>query len=154
MVNSPKVATYDLKPEMSAMEVKDKILAALDKEYYDLLIINLANCDMVGHTGVYPAIIKAVETVDSCCAEIVSKILDQEGTVIITADHGNAEQTRLEDNSPMTSHTKNPVPLSLISGKHRPIRERGQLCDVAPTILELLNLPIPEDMTGRSLLIK
>ena len=154
MVNSPRVATYDLKPEMSAFEVKDKITEALKKGLYDLIVINLANCDMVGHTGVYPAIIKAVETVDECCSELVEIILEQDGIAIITADHGNAEQTRLEDNSPMTSHTKNPVPLSIVSNRKISIRERGQLCDVAPTILDLLNLSIPEEMTGQSLLIK
>jgi 2,3-bisphosphoglycerate-independent phosphoglycerate mutase len=154
LVDSPKVATYDLKPEMSALEVTEKLLSALEKGGYDLIVCNFANGDMVGHTGVYEAIVKAVETVDRCVGQVVDAVVSRGGVVLLTADHGNAEQTRLEDGSPMTAHTQNPVPLSMIGGPPGlGLREGGRLSDIAPTILDLLNLPAPSQMSGRSLLV-
>jgi 2,3-bisphosphoglycerate-independent phosphoglycerate mutase len=153
LVNSPKVATYDLKPEMSAFEVRDKLVEAIDSKKYDVVICNFANGDMVGHTGVYEAIIKAVETVDTCVNDVVQAVLRQDGVCILTADHGNAEQTKLPDGSPMTAHTTNPVPLTVVGSDARGLREGGKLCDVAPTMLELLGIGKPAEMTGESLLI-
>jgi 2,3-bisphosphoglycerate-independent phosphoglycerate mutase len=152
LVDSPKVATYDLKPEMSAFEVRDKLVEAIKSGNYDVVICNFANGDMVGHTGVYDAIIKAVETVDTCVHDVVEAALAQGGGAILMADHGNAEQTKLEDGSPMTAHTTNPVPLTIIGAGSAPLREGGMLCDVAPTVLKLLGIAQPADMTGTSLL--
>jgi 2,3-bisphosphoglycerate-independent phosphoglycerate mutase len=154
LINSPKVATYDLQPEMSAYEVRDKLLGAVESDKYDLIICNFANGDMVGHTGVYPAIIKAVEVVDKCVGEVVSKMTKTGGVSIIMADHGNADKTTLPDGSPMTSHTKNPVPLSIINGGKLQLRDDGSLCDIAPTILEIMNIKKPVEMTGTTLIIK
>ena len=153
LVKSPSVPTYDQKPEMSAFEIRDKILQALGKDRYHVIIINFANGDMVGHTGVFDCIVKAVETVDQCCRDITRAVLDRNGTVIITADHGNAEATKLQDGSPMTSHSKNPVPLTVVAPRPLRIKSRGKLCDIAPTMLELLGIAQPEEMTGESLLI-
>lgn len=154
LVNSPKVATYDLQPEMSALQVSEKLLGAIEDGDYDLIVCNFANGDMVGHTGVYDAIIKAVAHVDHCVGRVVDAVLARGGVVLLTADHGNAEQTRLEDGSPMTAHTRNPVPLSLIGAEPGlGLREGGRLSDIAPTILELLGLPQPKAMSGQSLLI-
>ncbi len=154
LVNSPKVATYDLKPEMSAFEVRDRLLDEIEKGKFDLIICNFANCDMVGHTGIYKQIVKAVETVDQCCGEVAEKILSLNGTVILTADHGNAEQTKFSDGSPMTSHTKNRVPFTLISHKLKNVKLRnsGSLCDISPTILKILEIEQPEEMSGISLI--
>ncbi|MBN1576316.1 MAG: 2,3-bisphosphoglycerate-independent phosphoglycerate mutase [Chitinispirillaceae bacterium] len=155
LVNSPKVATYDLKPEMSAFEVRDKLVEAIDGKNYDVVICNFANCDMVGHTGVYDAIITAVQTIDTCVHDVVQAALRQQGGVcILTADHGNAEQTKLPDGSPMTAHTTNPVPLTVVGSDAKTLREGGKLCDVAPTVLELLGIEKPKEMSGTSLLIK
>jgi len=153
LVNSPKVATYDLKPEMSAFEVRDKLVESIDSGKYDVVICNFANCDMVGHTGVYDAIITAVQTVDACVHDVVQAVLRQGGACILTADHGNAEQTRLPDGSPMTAHTTNPVPLTVIGSAAKALRAGGKLCDVAPTMLELLGIDQPKEMAGNSLLI-
>ncbi len=153
LVNSPKVATYDLKPEMSAFEVRDKLLAAVTSDKYDVIIANFANCDMVGHTGVFDAIITAVETVDTCVYEVVEAIRARSGISIIFADHGNAEQTKLADGSPMTAHTTNPVPLTIIGAGNIQLRDDGSLCDVVPTALQLMDLEQPADMTGKSLII-
>jgi 2,3-bisphosphoglycerate-independent phosphoglycerate mutase len=153
LVNSPKVATYDLKPEMSAFEVRDKLVEAIDGKKYDVVICNFANCDMVGHTGVYDAIITAVQTVDTCVHDVVEAVLRQGGACIITADHGNAEQTKLPDGSPMTAHTTNPVPLTVVGSEATALRSGGKLCDVAPTVLELLGIEKPKEMSGASLLI-
>ena len=153
LVNSPKVATYDLKPEMSAFEVRDKLVEAIDSKKFDVVICNFANCDMVGHTGVYDAIVKAVETVDSCVNDVVAAVRRQGGVCILTADHGNAEQTKLADGSPMTAHTTNPVPLTVVGSEAKRLRSGGRLCDVAPTMLELLGIEKPAQMTGESLLI-
>ena len=153
LVPSPKVATYDLKPEMSAFEVRDKLVEAVNSGKYDVIICNFANGDMVGHTGVYDAIIKAVETVDTCVHDVVEAVRHQGGACIIAADHGNAEQTKLEDGSPMTAHTTNPVPLTVIGAGSFNLRTGGKLCDIAPTMLELLDIPKPADMTGVSLIV-
>lgn len=152
IVPSPKVATYDLKPEMSAPEVTDEVIARIGK--YDLIILNLANPDMVGHTGVISAGIKAVEAIDACVARIVPAVLAQGGVCLITADHGNCEQMRNPDGSPNTAHTTNLVHLIYAAEDAGSFRiEDGILADVAPTILVLLGLPQPKEMTGRSLLV-
>jgi 2,3-bisphosphoglycerate-independent phosphoglycerate mutase len=138
---------------MSAFEVRDKLVEAVKNGKYDVVICNFANGDMVGHTGVYDAIIKAVETVDTCVHDVVEAVRRQGGACIIAADHGNAEQTRLKDGSPMTAHTTNPVPLTLIGAGSVRLRSGGRLCDIAPTMLELLDIPKPAEMTGTSLII-
>lgn len=151
LVNSPKVATYDLEPEMSAFEVRDKLIEAIQSDAYDCIICNFANCDMVGHTGIFDAITKAVETVDQCTRDVTEAVLGKGGVCILTADHGNADQTKLPDGSPMTSHTTNPVPLTIVGAGDVKLKTKGQLSDIAPTILTLLDIPIPEEMTGTSL---
>jgi 2,3-bisphosphoglycerate-independent phosphoglycerate mutase len=154
LVPSPKVATYDLKPEMSAFEVRDNLVEAVKGGKYDAIICNFANGDMVGHTGVYEAIVKAVETVDTCVHDVVEAVVAAGGACMITADHGNAEQTQLEDGSPMTAHTTNPVPLTLIGAGNFNLRPDGKLCDIAPTFLELLGIKKPPEMTGSSLIVR
>ncbi|MBN1602406.1 MAG: 2,3-bisphosphoglycerate-independent phosphoglycerate mutase [Chitinispirillaceae bacterium] len=154
LVNSPKVATYDLQPEMSAFEVRDKLVEAIKSNKYDAVICNFANGDMVGHTGIFNAVIKAVETVDTCVHDVVEAALSLGGVCILTADHGNADQTQLEDGSPMTAHTTNPVPLTVVGAGNVKLRENGKLSDIAPTVLDLLGVEKPADMTGNSLLIK
>lgn len=156
LVNSPKVATYDLQPEMSAYEVTDKLLEDLNTDPKDVIILNYANCDMVGHTGIFDAAVKAVETVDTCLGKIVPKILELGGTVLLTADHGNAENMYAEDGSPFTAHTTTNVPFLYISNEAngKGLREGGRLCDMAPTILDVLGLSKPDEMTGESLIIK
>lgn len=151
LVNSPKVATYDLQPEMSAYEVRDKLLEAIGSKQYDCIICNFANCDMVGHTGIFDAIVKAVETVDECTGDVAEAVLAQDGICILTADHGNAEQTQLDDGSPMTAHTTNAVPLTLMGAGNVELRDDGKLSDIAPTVLDFLGIPQPEEMTGSSL---
>lgn len=151
LIPSPKVATYNLQPEMSAEELKDEILKRLDMDKYDLIVLNFANPDMVGHTGSIPATIKAVETVDKCLGEIVDKLLEKGGKALVTADHGNAERLRDEvDGSVITAHTNNKVPLIFVGGKGK-LRE-GILADLAPTILDIMNLDKPKEMTGKSLI--
>lgn len=152
LVDSPKVATYDLKPEMSAYEVRDKLVEAIDSEKYDVVICNFANCDMVGHTGVYEKIVEAVETVDTCVHDVCEAFLKKGGAVILTADHGNADQTQLEDGSPMTAHTVGPVPVTVAGAGDIKLRKDGSLCDIAPTMLQLLGLKQPEEMSGKSLI--
>jgi 2,3-bisphosphoglycerate-independent phosphoglycerate mutase len=152
IVPSPKVATYDLQPEMSAREVTDEVLARMAN--YDLIILNFANPDMVGHTGVLDAGIKAVETVDECVARIISKLLDLDGKCIVTADHGNCEQMRNPDGSPNTAHTTNLVHFVYVAKDAAQFRcKDGILADVAPTLLFLLGLPQPKEMTGHNLLV-
>lgn len=151
LVNSPKVATYDLQPEMSAYEVKDQLLAELDKDIHDVIIVNFANCDMVGHTGIIPAAIKAVSVVDECVGEVYDKVASLGGTMLITADHGNSEMLVDEDGNPFTAHTTNKVPL-IVTNSHLELKEGGKLGDLAPTMLTLLGLAIPEEMTGTSLI--
>jgi 2,3-bisphosphoglycerate-independent phosphoglycerate mutase len=153
MVPSPKVATYDLQPEMSAPELTDKAVAAIDSGKYDLIVLNYANPDMVGHTGSLPAAIKAVETVDTGLSKIVDAIQRQGGALLVTADHGNCEMMRdPETGGPHTAHTTNPVPLLLFGARNRALVGEGRLADIAPTVLELMNLPKPKEMTGTSLL--
>ncbi|MBN2605604.1 MAG: 2,3-bisphosphoglycerate-independent phosphoglycerate mutase [Bacilli bacterium] len=151
LVNSPKVATYDLQPEMSAYQVTDKVLEAIAKNLYDTIILNFANCDMVGHTGVIPAAVKAVETVDECVGKVVDAILDKGGVAIITADHGNAEKMLDENGNIFTAHTVSKVPV-IITKKDIEIRDNGVLADVAPTMLALLGVEQPSEMTGKNLI--
>lgn len=155
LVPSPKVATYDLQPEMSAYIVTEKLQEALDKDLYDLVILNFANPDMVGHTGSLKAAIAALEAVDECVGSLVDTILKKGGAVCITADHGNLEE--MEDpvtHAPMTSHTTNPVPFLVVGADEGTKVENGGLSDISPTLLDLLQLPKPEAMTGHSLLVK
>jgi 2,3-bisphosphoglycerate-independent phosphoglycerate mutase len=155
LIPSPKVATYDLQPEMSAHEVTDRLLSKLDEDKYDFIVLNFANPDMVGHTGVFDAAVKAVEVIDDCFAKVCDKIVDLGGNVIITADHGNAETMLVaETNKPMTAHTTNVVPCILAGAGDVSLRTDGKLSDFAPTILELLDLKQPEEMTGLSLIKK
>ena len=155
LVPSPKVATYDLKPEMSAFEVCDKALEAMDSGKYDVMILNFANCDMVGHTGVFEAAKKAVDTVDACMGKLLDRIVAEGGTAIVTADHGNADCMVAEDGSPFTAHTTNPVPVLLVSEAHKgdQLRKDGILADLAPTLLTCMGLKIPPEMTGKSLIV-
>ena len=152
MAPSPKVATYDLQPEMSAIPLTDKVVAHLDTGKYDLLILNYANPDMVGHTGVVEAAIKAVETVDACLQRVVEKVLALGGGCIITADHGNCEREINDDGTPNTAHTTNLVQF-IYAGPNadKAVMEDGILADVAPTLLYLMGLPKPAEMTGHSL---
>ncbi len=152
LVDSPKVATYDLQPEMSIYEVKDKLLEAIESDKYDLIVTNFANCDMVGHTGVFDAIIKAVEAVDECVHEVVEAVLGKGGACVVSADHGNADKTKLDDGSPMTAHTVNPVQLMVIGAGDVKLREGGSLCDIAPTVLQLMEIDQPADMTGNTMI--
>jgi 2,3-bisphosphoglycerate-independent phosphoglycerate mutase len=155
LIPSPKVPTYDLKPEMSAYEVTDEVIKRIDSKDYDIIVLNFANCDMVGHTGVFDAAKAAVEAVDRCLGKIVPAMLRQGGTVLITADHGNAEQMiDYETGGPFTAHTTNVVPLIAIGAGSVKLREGGRLADIAPTMLDLMGLDKPEDMTGESLIIK
>ena len=156
LVKSPKVATYDLKPEMSAYEVCDKLVDAIKSEKYDVIIINFANPDMVGHTGVQAAAIKAVEAVDECVGKAVAALKEADGQMFICADHGNAEQLiDYETGEPFTAHTTNPVPFILVNADPAyGLREGGCLADIAPTLIELMGMEQPKEMTGKSLLIK
>jgi len=152
LINSPKVATYDLKPEMSAYEVTEKLMDSLNKDIYDLIILNYANPDMVGHTGVFEAAVKALEAVDECLGKVVNKVLEMDGTVFITADHGNCEQMiDYSNGKPMTAHTSNEVPFIYVSKDAKKLRDEGILADIAPTILEEMELEVPKEMTGKSL---
>ena len=152
LVPSPKVATYDLQPEMSALEVTEKCVERIESGAYDVVILNFANCDMVGHTGVYEAAVKAVETVDACVGQVVDATLRMGGIAMITADHGNAETMTEPDGSPMTAHTTNPVPF-ILCGAGTELRP-GRLADIAPTILDVMGLACPAEMDGRTLIVK
>ncbi len=156
LIPSPKVATYDLKPEMSAYEVADKAIEVLDSGEYDVMILNFANCDMVGHTGVLEAAVKAVETVDNCVQKVTDKVLEMGGSVLLTADHGNADKMFEDDGvSPFTAHTTNPVPVVLISNEYKNVElNDGILADLAPTLLDVMGVEIPKEMTGKSLIKK
>ncbi len=152
LVPSPKVATYDLKPEMSAYEVKDKLVEAIKSEKYSFIVVNYANGDMVGHTGIYPAIQKAVETLDSCVHDTVEAAKAAGYDVIIIADHGNADNAVNPDGTPNTAHSLNPVPFVYISDDAKAKVENGKLADVAPSILHIMGLPQPAEMTGHDLI--
>ena len=156
LVKSPKVATYDLKPEMSAPEVCEKLVGAIKSQKYDVIIINFANPDMVGHTGVLKAAIQAIEVVDGCVGKAVDAIKEVNGQLFICADHGNAEQLiDYETGAPFTAHTTNPVPFILVNADPSyTLREGGCLADIAPTLIELMGMEQPKEMTGKSLLIK
>ncbi|MBE6793622.1 MAG: 2,3-bisphosphoglycerate-independent phosphoglycerate mutase [Ruminococcaceae bacterium] len=151
LVASPKVATYDLQPEMSAYEVCDKCVDAIRTGKYDMIILNFANCDMVGHTGVFEAAVKAVEAVDACVGKVVEAVDEMGGTTLITADHGNADKMFEEDGSPFTAHTTNPVKFCVV-GYPCELREGGRLADIAPTMLKIMNLPQPAEMDGTSII--
>ena len=150
LVDSPKVATYDLQPEMSAVEVTDRCVERIESGAYDVIILNFANCDMVGHTGVYDAAVKAVETVDACVGRVVDATRSMGGIAMITADHGNAEEMRKPDGSPMTAHTTNLVPFILVGADAK--LHPGRLADIAPTILDIMGLACPPEMDGKSLI--
>ena len=154
LVPSPKVATYDLKPEMSAYEVKDKLVEAIGTEKYDFIVVNYANGDMVGHTGVYDAICKAVKAVDECVKATVEAAVKAGYEVLIIADHGNADNAINPDGTPNTAHSLNPVPCIYISADKNAKVADGRLADVAPTILRMMGLPQPSDMTGNALIEK
>ena len=152
LVNSPKVATYDLQPEMSAYEVCDKVVEAIHANKYDTIILNFANCDMVGHTGVIPAAVKAVEAVDTCIGKVMAALDEVGGVALITADHGNAEKMADEEGNVYTAHSTNPVPV-VVTDKNIKLRD-GILSDIAPTLLELLGIEKPAEMTSNSLIVK
>lgn len=151
LVKSPSVATYDLQPEMSAYEVTDKMVEAVKSGKYDALILNYANCDMVGHTGVFEAAVKAVEAVDACVGRVVEAVKEMGGCMLLTADHGNADKMVENDGSPFTAHTTNPVPFCVINHPCT-LRAGGRLADIAPTMLKILGLPQPAEMTGESII--
>ncbi|MEG2671864.1 MAG: 2,3-bisphosphoglycerate-independent phosphoglycerate mutase [Ruthenibacterium sp.] len=149
LVSSPKVATYDLQPEMSANGVADECVKRIESDQYDVIILNFANCDMVGHTGVFDAAVKAVETVDACAGRVIDAVLAKGGAVLLTADHGNADKMYDPDPAhPFTAHTTNPVPFLVAGLGDVALREGGVLADIAPTMLEILGLPKPKEMTG------
>ena len=151
LIKSPKVATYDLQPEMSAYLVTDELLKRIDSGKYDVIILNFANCDMVGHTGIFDAAKAAVEAVDTCVGKVVEDIRRHGGVALITADHGNAEQMLAQDGTPFTAHTTNLVPFCVV-GYPCKLREGGKLADIAPTMLKILGLPQPTEMTGKSII--
>jgi 2,3-bisphosphoglycerate-independent phosphoglycerate mutase len=150
LIPSPKVATYDLQPEMSAYQVKDAIVAELNKAETDFVCLNFANGDMVGHTGVYEAIKKAVETVDECVGEVVDAATKNDYEVVIIADHGNADHAVNADDSPNTAHSLNAVPIIVVSDQYKKV-QNGILADVAPTLLKMMGVERPEAMTGKPL---
>ena len=155
LIDSPNVATYDMQPEMSAYIVTDRVLENVEADRYDAIMLNFANCDMVGHTGVFEAAVKAVEAVDECVGRIVEAVTSKGGVVIITADHGNADKMMEPDGSPFTAHTTFPVPFCVVGyPRIKALRESGRLCDIAPTMLEIMGLPQPKCMTGKSLIAR
>ncbi len=154
LINSPKVATYDLQPEMSAFEVTDKLMEKLDEGDLDVIILNYANCDMVGHTGIIDCAVKAVETVDTCVGRVAEKVLSMGGAMLITADHGNADQMiDPESQGPFTAHTTFPVPFIVVGCGDVKLRADGVLADIAPTMLKILDLAKPQEMTGTSIIL-
>ena len=153
LIPSPKVATYDLQPEMSAYLVADECVKRIESDQYDVIILNFANCDMVGHTGVFEAAVKAVEAVDACAGKVIGAVLAKGGAVLLTADHGNADKMYDPDpEHPFTAHTTNPVPFLVAGVENAKLREGGVLADIAPTMLKIMGLPQPEEMTGKSIL--
>jgi len=153
LIKSPDVETFDLKPEMSAYEVTDAVVKAIEEDKYNMIILNYANCDMVGHTGIEEAATKAVEAVDTCVGRTVDAILKAGGAALITADHGNAEKMKEPDGAPFTAHTTNPVPL-IVAGYPCKLRDGGRLADLSPTMLDIMGLPKPPEMDGESLIVK
>ncbi len=151
LVDSPKISTFDLMPEMSAPEVSEKLNEAVRSGKYDVVIVNFANCDMVGHTGIIPAAVKAVETVDTCVGSLVEAVRDMDGVLFVTADHGNADKMRDENGEPFTAHTTNPVPFIVVNYPCA-VREGGRLCDIAPTMLKVMGLEQPKEMSGKSII--
>lgn len=154
LINSPKVATYDMQPEMSAYTVLDKLMEELNKDYLDVVILNFANCDMVGHTAVHSACVKAVETVDACVGKIIDWCKENDATLLVTADHGNAEEILDDNDKPMTAHTTNLVPFCINKPELKLKQNEGKLADIVPTIIDLLGKEQPVEMTGTSLIIK
>ena len=155
LIDSPKISTFDLKPEMSAYEVTDALVPKILSGEYDLIVLNFANCDMVGHTGIFDAAVKAVEAVDECVGRVVDAVLQMKGAVLLTADHGNADKMLEADGTPFTAHTTNPVPLACIGrGDVKLKKEGGRLCDLSPTLLDLMGIEKPQEMTGVSLIEK
>ena len=154
VIPSPKVATYDLKPEMSAPEVADECVKRIESGKYDAVILNFANCDMVGHTGVFEAAVKAVEAVDAAVEKVVTAVLNAGGCAFLTADHGNAEKMKNPDGTPFTAHTTNVVPFVAIGCGDVKLREGGCLADIAPTMLPYIGLPVPAEMTGKSIIVE
>ena len=154
VIPSPKVATYDLKPEMSAPEVAAECKKRIESGKYDVIILNFANCDMVGHTGVFEAAVKAVEAVDAAVKEVVTAVLDAGGCAFLTADHGNAEKMKNPDGTPFTAHTTNVVPFVAIGCGDVKLREGGCLADIAPTMLPYIGLPVPAEMSGKSIIVE
>lgn len=152
LVPSPKVATYDLKPEMSAYEVTDRVVEQIEKEVYDVIILNFANADMVGHTGVMEAAVTAVEALDLCVGRITDALNKHNGQLLLTADHGNADLMLDDENHVITSHSLSPVPFLVMTDHPVTLREGGRLCDIAPTLLQLMDIPKPEEMTGTTLI--
>jgi 2,3-bisphosphoglycerate-independent phosphoglycerate mutase len=157
LIPSPKVATYDLQPEMSAPELTDAVVGAIESRQYHLIVVNYANGDMVGHTGVFTAAVAAIETVDACLAPVIAATLEHDGVALVTADHGNAEEMiDRETGAPMTAHTTNPVPAVLVAPdnhrlRHAPLRQGGRLSAVAPTLLALMGIDVPDSMTEPAL---
>ena len=152
LIKSPDVETFDLKPEMSAYEVTEAVLREIAADKFDAIILNYANCDMVGHTGVFDAAVKAVEAVDDCVGQVTEAIVAKGGKVIITADHGNADKMMEDDGSPFTAHTTNPVPAIIVGSDAKKVRSGGVLADLAPTLLQLMGLEQPKEMTGKTLI--
>src|SRR5699024_1185145 len=152
LIDSPKVATYDLQPEMSAYEVTESLLEELEKDELNAIILNFANPDMVGHSGKLEPTIKAIEAVDECLGKVIDKILELGGEAIITADHGNSDEVVTPDGKPMTAHTTNPVPV-IITKEGIQVRDGGILADLAPTLLDLLGIEQPQEMTGKTLIV-
>lgn len=154
LIPSPKVATYDMQPEMSAKLITAEVLKQIQRDFYDVIILNFANADMVGHTGIIPAAVKAIETLEECVPQIVKEVLSRDGRILLTADHGNADYMLDDNDNVVTAHSLNPVPLVLISNHPVQLKSGGKLADIAPTLLELMGIEIPEEMTGNSLVQK
>jgi len=156
LIPTPNVATFDLQPEMSAFGITDALVEAIQSKKYDLIIMNYANADMVGHTGIMEAAVKAVEAVDACVGRVVEALLAVGGQMFVCADHGNSDKMiDLETREPFTAHTTNPVPFILVNCKGATgLKPGGKLCDIAPTLLDMMGLPAPAEMTGHSLLIR
>lgn len=153
LVQSPKVSTYDLQPEMSAYILTERVLEQINSDKYDLIILNFANADMVGHSGIFEAAKQSIEALDKCVPRIVDAVLAKGGQILLTADHGNAEEMYSEDGAVQTSHSLNPVPLVFISKQPKKLKDGGVLADLAPTLLDIMGLPVPQEMTGHSLIV-